>query len=85
MEFSTKKAVTRKDILLKAIWDLGGLDKGVTTKEIAKLTGFNTNGISQTLGRMNFDVDCLGGRGENTKWKLKGCYAGTLTDQFSRF
>jgi len=79
MEFGKKKAISRKDIILKSIWDLGGLDKGITTKEIAEKTGLNVNGLSQTLGRLYFDVDCLGGRGGDRKWKLKNCYAGTLT------
>ena len=78
MEIAKKKAKTRKDIILKAIWDLGGLDQGVSTRQIAEQTGFNINGISQTLGRMPFDVDCLGGKGREIKWQLKNCYAGTL-------
>ena len=79
MEFLKKKAINKKNIILKSIWDLGGLDKGITTKEIAEKTGLNVNGLSQTLGRLYFDVDCLGGRGGDRKWKLKNCYAGTLT------
>lgn len=77
MEFCKKKAVARKDVILMALWYLGGLDKGITTRQVAERTGLNVNGLSQTLGRMHFDVDCLGGRGGEAKWKLKNCYAGT--------
>lgn len=68
----------RKKKILKVMWDLGGLDNPVTTRQIAQKTKLNVNGVSQTLGSMWFDVDCLGGRGGERKWKLKNCYAGTL-------
>ena len=55
------------------------MNKGITTREIAEKTRLNINGLSQTLGRLDFDVDCLGGRGGDRKWKLRNCYAGTLT------
>ena len=78
VEFARRKAKSRKENILRAMWRLGALDRGVTTREIAKETGFNVNGLSQTLGTMSFDVDCLGGRGGETKWKLKNSYAGLL-------
>lgn len=78
LEFGRKKAVNRKDKILKAIWDLGGFEKGITTRQISEQTGLNTNGLSQTLGRMVYDVDCLGGRGGEREWKLKNIYPATL-------
>lgn len=68
----------RQKKILKALWKLGGLEKGVITRHIAYQTGLNPIGICQTLRRMPLDVDCLGGKGEKTIWQLKNCYAGTL-------
>lgn len=60
------------------MWDLGALDRGVTTREVSEKTGFNINGLARTLGRMSYDVDCLGVRGGKTRWRIKNAYAGTL-------
>ena len=68
----------RQKKILKALWKLGGFEKGVVTRHISYATGLNSNGISQTLNRMPFEVECLGGKGGDTKWKLRNCYAGTL-------
>lgn len=68
----------RQKKILKALWKLGGFQKGVTTKQVGYETGLNVNGISQTLGSLPFEVDCLGGKGGDRQWKLKNSYAGTL-------
>lgn len=68
----------RQKKILKALWKLGGFEKGVVARHIAYQTGLNPIGICQTLKRMPFEVDCLGGTGTGTIWKLKNCYAGTL-------
>lgn len=68
----------REKKILKALWKLDGLERGVATKEISRKTRLKVNGISRTLGNMPFDVDCVGGRGGDKKWRLKNCYAGTL-------
>ena len=68
----------RQKKILKDMWKLGGFEHGVTTRYIAYATGLNPNGICQTLRRLPFEVDCLGGKADDTMWKLKNCYAGTL-------
>ena len=78
LEFATKKAVTKSDVILKAMWDLGGRDHRVSTRQIAKRTGFSLQRIAQILTRMPMDVDCHGGKGGDRKWQLKTAYAGIL-------
>lgn len=68
----------RQKKILKAMWKLGGIEKGVIARHIAYRTGLNPIGICQTLRRLPAEVDCLGGKGADTMWKLKNCYAGTL-------
>ncbi len=58
----------RQKIILAALKELGG---EATTRQIAEKVNLHTNGVSQSLGAMTNDVTCLGGRGGETKWKLK--------------
>lgn len=58
----------RQKAILAALQDLGG---EASTRQIAKKVGFNTNGVSQSLGAMYDHVACLGGRGGDTKWRIK--------------
>ena len=58
----------RQRKILQALKDLGG---EANTKQIAEKAGLNTNGVSQSLGAMYLYVDCLGGRGGETRWMVK--------------
>ena len=54
--------------ILTALMDLGGTG---TTREIATMTGFHINGVSQSLGAMGEEyVNELGGTKGDTQWKL---------------
>ena len=57
----------RQKIILAALRDLGG---EATTREIAQKTGLNVNGVAQSLGALE-QVNCLGGRAGECKWRLK--------------
>jgi hypothetical protein len=57
----------QKNILI-ALAELGG---EATTRQIAKKAGLNVNGVSQSLGALHQCVDCLGGRGGETRWRVK--------------
>ncbi len=57
----------RKKEILDALKELGGT---ASTHQLAIATGFNTNGLSQTLNTMP-QVSCLGGRGGECQWQLK--------------
>jgi hypothetical protein len=61
----------RQKKILRAARDLGGPDNEFTTSQVADKTGLNANGIAQTLGALTLDIECLGGTGGDTKWKLK--------------
>ncbi len=58
----------RQRIILSALAKLSG---EATTRQIAEKTNLNVNGVSQSLGAMYQYIECLGGRGGETKWKLK--------------
>ncbi len=58
----------RQRIILSALAELSGK---ATTRQIAEKTNLNVNGVSQSLGAMYQYIECLGGRGGETKWKLK--------------
>lgn len=58
----------RQRIILAALAELGGK---ATTRQIAEKANLNVNGVSQSLGAMYQHVECLGGRGGETRWKLK--------------
>ncbi|MFC1630016.1 LexA family protein [Patescibacteria group bacterium] len=49
------------------------LNNPPTTSQIARATGFHTNGVAQSLGALSQHgyVKCLGGQGGKTKWKLE--------------
>ena len=57
----------RQKIILAALVELGG---EATTRQIAEKANLNVNGVSQSLGAM-LQVICLGGRGGETKWRIK--------------
>jgi hypothetical protein len=57
----------RHRIILAALAELGG---EATTRQIAGKVNLNVNGVSQSLGAIS-QVICLGGRGGETKWKIK--------------
>ena len=65
----------RQRAILEAFRDLGG---EATIGEVALKTGFNTNGISQSLGywtenmlgRGKGKVGFVSGRGREARWKL---------------
>ena len=58
----------RQRMILSALRDLGGV---ATTKQIAEKAKLNTNGVAQSLGALYQYVQCLGGRGGETKWELE--------------
>ena len=58
----------RQKMILAALAELGG---EATTRQIAEKTDFNVNGVSQSLGAIRQYVVWLGGRGGETRWKLK--------------
>ena len=58
----------RQKIILAALKELGG---ETTTRQIAEKAGLNVNGVSQSLGAMYQYIECLGGRGGETMWKIK--------------
>ena len=60
----------QKDILA-ALKELGGTDGTATTRQIAEKTDLHVNGVSQSLGAIYKHVECLGGRGGETRWKLR--------------
>lgn len=57
----------RQKLILSALAELGG---EATTRQIAKKVNLHVNGVSQSLGVMAKYIECLGGRGGETKWKL---------------
>lgn len=57
----------RQRNILTALTDLGG---EATTRQIAERAGLNVNGVSQSLGALYQNVECLGGRGGETRWRL---------------
>lgn len=58
----------RQKRILAALAGLGG---EATTRQIAEKTTLPVNGVSQSLGVLTQHVVCLGGRGGDTRWKLK--------------
>lgn len=58
---------TRQREILQALKGLGGT---ATTRQIARKTGFNTNGVSQTLDALYEHVRWLGGVGGDALWEL---------------
>lgn len=52
---------------LSALRELGGT---ATTRQIAEKVKRSVNGVSQTLGALWLAVNCLGGKGGETKWRL---------------
>ncbi len=52
---------------LAALRELGGT---ATTRQIAEKVKRSVNGVSQTLGALWLAVNCLGGKGGETKWRL---------------
>ena len=52
---------------LMALRELGGT---ATTRQIAEKVKRSVNGVSQTLGALWLTVNCLGGKGRETKWRL---------------
>lgn len=57
----------RQKIILAALTELGG---EATTRQIAEKVNLHVNGVSQSLGAMFEYVECLDGRGGETKWRL---------------
>lgn len=58
----------RQELILQALAELGG---EATTRQIAEKVNLHVNGVSQSLGVLYDEgVECLGGRGGETKWKL---------------
>ena len=58
----------RQRDILAALENLGG---EATTRQIAERTGFNVNGVSQSLGALYKHVQRLGGNAGEIKWKLR--------------
>jgi predicted transcriptional regulator len=58
----------RQKSILTALTELGG---EATTRQIAERVNLHVNGVSQSLGALTRQVECLGGRGGKIKWKLK--------------
>lgn len=58
----------RQKLILSALTELSG---EASTKQIAEKVNLNVNGVSQSLGAMNEQVECLGGRAGETRWRLK--------------
>jgi hypothetical protein len=58
----------RQKEILKALRELGGV---ATTRAIAERTGFNVNGVSQTLGALPGYVVFLDGKKGSARWQLK--------------
>ena len=56
----------RQKLILAALAELGG---EATTRQIAEKVNLNVNGVSQSLSAIH-QVECLGGRGGETRWKL---------------
>ena len=62
-------SVRRREMVRRALSACGGK---ASTRTIAEALGWNVNGVAQTLGRMtSTDVECLGGRGGDTMWRLR--------------
>lgn len=59
----------RQKLILAALKKLGG---EATTREIAAEAELSVNGVSQSLGALSEDVQCLGGTAGETKWKRIG-------------
>ena len=57
----------RQRDILHALRKLGG---EATTREIAKKADMNVNGVAQSLGAMHKHINCLGGRGCETRWSI---------------
>ena len=58
----------RQRAILQALRMLGGT---ATTRQIAERTGFNVNGVSQSLGALSDFVEGLDGEAGDFKWRLK--------------
>lgn len=58
----------RQRSIIETLKVLGG---EATTKEIAEKMNLSVNGASQSLGALYEYIECLGGRGGGTKWKIK--------------
>ena len=56
----------QKDIL-RALELLGGR---ATTRKVAKKVNLPVNGVAQSLGSMDRNVRCLGGKAGETKWEV---------------
>jgi len=57
----------RQRTILTALAELGG---EATTRQIAEKVNLHVNGVSQSLSVLT-QVERLGGRGGETKWRLK--------------
>lgn len=57
----------RQRLILQVLRKLGG---EASTKEIAEKTNLHVNGVAQSLGALYEYVDCLGGKGGDTMWKI---------------
>jgi len=72
-----RKALTKGGVMAlkkrqRQIFDcLRELDGTATTREIAAKARLNVNGVSQSLGAMYELVECLGGHGGDTRWRIK--------------
>ncbi|MFA5172958.1 MAG: hypothetical protein WC435_00950 [Candidatus Paceibacterota bacterium] len=58
----------RQRTILTALEELGG---EATTLQIAQKVNLPANGVSQSLGALSQQVECLGGRGGKTRWRLR--------------
>jgi DNA-binding IclR family transcriptional regulator len=58
----------RQKEILAALRRLGG---EATTRQIAEKTGLHVNGVAQSLVALADEVEVLGGRGGETRWRLK--------------
>lgn len=58
----------RQKTILTALAELGG---EANTRQIAERVSLNVNGVSQSLNVLYQYIECLGGRGGETKWRLK--------------
>jgi hypothetical protein len=61
------KRLRRKQAIIQALMELGGQ---ATIREIAEKAGFNTNGVSQSLGTIDGIQQIGMGRGSATLWQV---------------
>lgn len=62
-----RKLKKRQKEIIRALIELGG---EATTRQVAEKTGFNVNGVAQTLSALPLqELECLGGKGGEVKWK----------------